>query len=135
VGIEPYLDEDSIVFAVKVNPAEEQRAQTSSLPVQTATRPQRARRRRRRRNRIKTRGWKVVAKIRNSKGLVANVYEPMVQALEGRQVVRSEQRRVVRQLIVSNGNDPSEESVDYFLDNTLEYLAQKQSGELAAVEN
>jgi len=61
----------------------------------------------------------------NSKGLPANVYEPLVRALEGKEITRSEQKKLVRQLMVENGNDPSSESVEYFLENTLEYLRMR----------
>ncbi len=148
-GVEPYLDGDSLAFALpivsetraippgakdlaSVGPAKiAQRAverRLTELPgvtVESAVRRKKARRRRRRRNRVKTRGWPIAARITNSKGLVANVYEPLVKALDGREVTRAEQKKVVRQLMVENGNDPSPESVEYFLDNTLEYLRTK----------
>ena len=72
----------------------------------------------------------MIAKITNSNGLVANIYEPLMKALEGREITKSEQRKIVRQLLIANGNNPSEESVDYFMSNTLEYLAQNRVGAL-----
>ena len=124
-GVEPYLDKDSIAFTIRLEDVgSKPPATTAATATVVATRPH-LRRRRRKRNRIKTRSWRVVAKITNSKGLVANVYEPLVSAIEGRAIPRSEQRKIVRQLLIENDNSPSPDSVDYFLDNTLEYLSGK----------
>ena len=124
-GVEPYLDKDSIAFTIRLEDVDSKPpATTAATATVVATRPH-LRRRRRKRNRIKTRSWRVVAKITNSKGLVANVYEPLVSAIEGRAIPRSEQRKIVRQLLIENDNSPSPDSVDYFLDNTLEYLSGK----------
>ena len=130
-GVDPYLENDHVVFAVIVDESG-MRPATKRVQSQTERRPARARRRKRRRNRIRTRGWNVVAKIQNSKGLVANIYEPLVKALDRREIAKSEQRKVVRQLLIANGNDPSEESVEYFLTNTLEFLSQRDPGALVA---
>jgi len=145
-GVEPYLDGDSLAFTLPIvaettsdlsrterldltgldrierKAVRRKLNEFSGATIEPSVRRKKARRRRRRRNRIKTRGWPVVARITNSKGLVANVYEPLVKALESREVTHSEQKRIVRQLMVENGNDPSPESVEYFLQNTLEYL-------------
>ena len=43
---------------------------------------ERKRRPRKKRNRMKTRGWAVVARITNSKGLKCSIYKPFVDALE-----------------------------------------------------
>lgn len=124
-GVEPYLDKEGIAFTIRLEDVDSKPpAATAATAMVVATRP-RSRRRRRKRNRIKTRSWRVIAKITNSKGLVANVYEPLVSAIEGRGIPRSEQRKIVRQLLIENGNSPSPDSVDYFLDNTLEYLSGK----------
>ena len=131
-GVEPYLEEEHIVFALRQH---DESSTDEVLPFRqhtTGKRPSRARRRRRKRNRIRTRGWNVIAKITNSKGLVANIYEPLVKALEGREVTKAEQKKTVRQLLIANGNDPSEESVEYFLNNTLEYLEQTGKGAVVA---
>ncbi len=131
-GVDPYLEKDHVVFAVLVDDESGAHPATERVHPSTERRPGRARRRRRKRNRVRTRGWNVVAKIQNSKGLVANIYEPLVKALERREIAKSEQRKVVRQILIANGNDPSEESVEYFLTNTLEILAQKETGALVA---
>jgi len=127
-GVDPYLEEEHIVFAVRQNSESSVGESKPTRQLSAERKRGRARRRRRKRNRIKTRGWNVIAKITNSNGLVANIYEPLVKAIEGREVTKSEQRKIVRQLLIANGNDPSEESVDYFTSNTLEYLAQKKMG-------
>ena len=127
-GVEPYLDGDSIVFAMRLQGATKQGVKSNAIKETVETMTPRIRRRRRKRNRMRTRGWNVVGKIKNSYGLTANVYGPLVEELRGREIVRSEQRKIVRQLLISNGNEPSNDSVDYFLDNTLEYLAQQSEG-------
>jgi len=85
-----------------------------------------ARRKRRtgRRNRMKTRGWNVVTKSQNSHGQTVTIYEPFVVALRGAPASRRERERIVRDLLRANGNSPGPESVRYYLENTLEYLAR-----------
>ncbi len=82
------------------------------------------RRRKSRRNRMKTRGWQVVGKIVNSKGQTGMVYKPFVEALFGKQLTPAQQRAAVASILRSNGNDPTDASIEYFLTNTLEYLSQ-----------
>jgi len=57
--------------------------------------------------------------------LKANIYEPFVKALEGKELSKTEQRKIVKDIIISNGNDPNRESVDYMLENTLEYMKMR----------
>jgi hypothetical protein len=128
-GVEPYIAGDYIVFAVQVSGDKSSPSDQRSGAEATMVRPPRGsgiRRTRRKRNRIKTRGWNVVGKIKNSQGLVANIYEPFVTALRGVRLSRSEQRRLVRQIMIRNSNRPAEASVDYFLDNTLEFISQQE---------
>jgi len=84
------------------------------------------RRKRRKRNRMKTRGWEVVARIRNSKGQRCAIYAPFVDALN-QPLPRSDQKLLVAKILKSNGNRPSETSIEYFLENTLEYLKLQRS--------
>jgi hypothetical protein len=133
-GVEPYIDGESIVFLVRTRPPGSTTSTELSphVPVELAGSPSsRSRRRKRRRNRIKTRGWNVVGKITNSQGLSANIYEPFVKAAQESGLSRSELRKVVRQIMVRNGNDPAEDSIDYYLSNTLEFLEKKHSEEKA----
>jgi hypothetical protein len=83
--------------------------------------PQRKRKPRKRRNRMKTRGWVVVSRFTNSKGQKCSIYKPFVEALKN-DLNSEEQRKRVESILRSNRNKPSEESIQYFLDNTLEYL-------------
>lgn len=83
------------------------------------------RRIRRKRNRMKTRGWKVAARIRNSKGQRCAIYEPFVEALR-QPLPRVDQKLIVAKILKSNGNRPSESSIGYFLENTLEYLKMQR---------
>jgi hypothetical protein len=85
------------------------------------------RRSRKKRNRMKTRGWDVVARITNSKGQKCTIYEPFVDALSNPKLTFQEQRKLVEQILKSNRNRPSEDSIQYFLENTLEYLRQKKT--------
>lgn len=96
---------------------------SESLPVE----PRRGGRRRRmaRRNRMKTRGWNIVSKMMNSKGQTVAIYEPFVLALRGKKLRRTEAAKLVSQVLVANGNRPGRVSVDYYLTNTLEYLASE----------
>lgn len=89
----------------------------------------RRRRKRRIRNRTKTRGWDVVAKIKNSRGQTCTIYRPFVDALKASRLPRREAYAVVRKIITQNGNDPNPATVDYFLNNTLEYLSTAKEGE------
>jgi len=82
----------------------------------------RKRRSRKKRNRMKTRGWDVVARITNSKGQKCTIYKPFVDALSNPKLTSQEQKKLVEGILRSNRNRPSEASVQYFLENTLEYL-------------
>jgi hypothetical protein len=84
------------------------------------------------RNRMKTRGWQIVAKIVNSKGQTAVVYKPFVEALFGKQLTPAKQRSVVSEILRSNGNDPTEASIEYFLTSTIDYLSQVNKPETGA---
>ena len=103
---------------------EEQEIETDNTPslVQSISNPQRKRRPRKKRNRMKTRGWAVVARITNSKGQKCSIYKPFVDALQNQQLTIEEQKKKVESILKSNRNKPSEESIQYFLENTLEYL-------------
>jgi hypothetical protein len=125
-GVEPFIEGEHLVFALQRASSEPTEVEVPDMggtpkpdfpPVRAARRQ-----RRRKRNRVKTRGWRVIERITNSHGLRANIYEPFVVALRGEKGTRAEQRAVVRGIMERNGNSPTPESVDYFLDNTLEYL-------------
>lgn len=93
----------------------------------------RKRAKRRVRNRMKTRGWTAMGKFLNSRGQVCTVYRPIVDALKGKKLRRSEAYTAVRQLLVANGNDPGPSSVEYFLANHLEYLEKQNRSESEGV--
>jgi len=102
---------------------------TVSTPVRelTVKTSRRKRRFRKKRNRMKTRGWKTVARITNSKGQKCTIYEPFVDALQDSKLTPDEQRKTVEKILRSNRNRPNEDSVTYFLENTLEYLRGNKS--------
>ena len=125
-GIEPYIDENNLVFCMVINNGIKEDHVIPPPSQKIINNSPKPRRQKRRRNRIKTRGWKVLAKIQNSEGLIANIYEPMVLGLEGKEISRDEKKKIVRQIMLKNRNNPTEESVDYYLKNTLEYLEQQQ---------
>ncbi len=146
------LEEDNIVLFFK-RPLHSQTAQVEMITtaptsaasvarfattpkIKNVSRPESSgktrRRRRSARNRMKTRGWQVVAKIVNSKGQTAIVYKPFVDGLFGKQLTPAQQRLVVGEILRSNGNDPTEASIEYFLTNTLEYLMQVNKPEIGA---
>jgi hypothetical protein len=121
-GIEPSIEGEFLVFVIGAGPRD-----AASTPANKGEQKRR-RRRIRKRNRVKTRGWNIVGQITNSKGLIANIYEPFVLSLKEAPLPRTEQRKLVRQIMIRNGNRPSEGSVDYFLENTLEFLRKKSGG-------
>jgi len=82
----------------------------------------RKRRAHRKRNRMRTRGWEILARITNSKGQRCAIYKPFVDALQKPNLTLEEQKRSVENILRSNRNRPSEVSIQYFLENTLEYL-------------
>lgn len=84
----------------------------------------RKRRARRKRNRMKTRGWEIVARITNSKGQKCSIYRPFVEALRNPHLPSNKQKEQVEKILKSNRNRPSEASIQYFLENTIEYLKQ-----------
>jgi len=84
--------------------------------------PSPKRRSHKRRNRMKTRGWGIVTKITNKNGQKCTIYKPFVDALKQPGLTSDEQKKRVEEILRSNKNKPSEESIRYFLDNTLEYI-------------
>ena len=78
-----------------------------------------------RRNRMRTRGWNIVTKMTNSRGQTVTIYEPFVDALRGKKLNHREQESVIAKILRDNGNRPGRVSVDYYLSNTLEYLAKE----------
>lgn len=85
----------------------------------------RMRRSRHKRNRMKTRGWDVVARMVNQRGQSCTIYRPFVEALS-QPLSTEEQKATVTRILKSNRNRPSEISINYFLENTLEYLNTKK---------
>ena len=124
-AVEPYIDGQYVVFSIEVASEKVSHGGLKAKAEVVQSRP-RVRRRRKVRNRIRTRGWSVVSKITNSQGLTANIYEPFVKALGDKPLPKNEQRKLVRQIMVDNGNKPTDQSVEYFLTNTLEYLSTKK---------
>jgi hypothetical protein len=77
----------------------------------------------RRRNRTKTRGWEIVARMTNKKGQSCAIYKPFTDALS-RPLSPADQKTAVTKILKSNGNRPTEATINYFLENTLEYLSK-----------
>jgi hypothetical protein len=120
------IEQDALVFTFDGK----QDAGTVDTPVERV--PVRRRRKRRVRNRMKTRGWDIVAKFINSHGQSCTIYRPFYAALSAQKLKRKEAYSTVRDILVSNGNSPKPSSIEYFLNNTLEYLtktSQKQPPE------
>lgn len=100
--------------------------ETFQLDSQLPKSPNRKRRARRKRNRMKTRGWEVVARITNSKGQKCTIYKPFVDALQNPKLTAEEQKKLVEGILRLNKNRPSDISIQYFLENTLEYLRNQK---------
>jgi len=116
------VDGDSLVlyFSDDIEQSEE------TLPPATSNGKGRRRRAHRKRNRMKTRGWQIVGRMTNSKGQKCSIYKPFVDALSDSKLDAEEQRAIVARILKSNRNKPSETSVQYFLENTLEYIRNRQ---------
>ena len=99
---------------------------SAQVPASILTK-KRKRRAHRRRNRTKTRGWNIVSRMINKKGQPCAIYKPFVEALS-RPLSPEEQRTIAIKILKSNGNRPSEATINYFLENTLEYLNSVQNG-------
>lgn len=106
------------------------RGRADSVSVQSGQSKQpRRRRRRARRRRIHTRGWSVCAKFTNSRGQRCNIYKPFYDAIKGQKLTRREASMMVREIMRKNGNsNPAPASVDYFVDNTFEFIKSERSG-------
>lgn len=113
-------DNDLVLDFVESNSPETEVSTVTQL--QVANNTLRKRRNHKKRNRMKTRGWLVIARIVNSKNQKCAIYKPFVDALQGKQMSLEEQRKTVESIIKSNRNRPTNESIQYFLENTLEYL-------------
>lgn len=113
------LEENNLVLCFK-----EEEVSSKELGSQSFRTTTRRRRARRKRNRMKTRGWQVVARIANSKGQKCAIYKPFVDALQNQNITDEEKRKLVEKILRSNRNRPSEASIQYFLENTLEYLKE-----------
>jgi hypothetical protein len=117
------LEADSLVLYFAERPRDQSSeafARTSEV-IQT----RRRRRARRKRNRMKTRGWEILGSMVNSKGQTCTIYRPFVEALK-QPMSEANQRLAVARILRSNHNRPSESSIDYFLENTLEYLKKNR---------
>jgi hypothetical protein len=117
-----HIDGDSLVFYF----GDDQGSLGETASVSPANGIRRRRRTHRKRNRMKTRGWDIVARITNSKGQKCAIYKPFVDALRDSKLSSEEQRAVIERILKSNRNRPTEVSVQYFLENTLEYLRNQE---------
>jgi len=90
--------------------------------------PRIRRRRASKRNRMRTRGWNIVIKMTNSRGQTVAIYEPFVEALRGKTMSRRQMENAVATVLKENGNRPGPVSIEYYLSNTLEYLAKEGNG-------
>ncbi len=124
--VEVHIEENALVLTF----ADEQRVNVIDevgKPVSDVVH-QKKRRSRKKRNRMRTRGWAVVASITNSKGQRCAIYKPFVDALISTRFTSEEQKKAVERILKSNKNKPSDASVQYFLENTIEYLHMKTGG-------
>jgi hypothetical protein len=107
-----------------LNFSEESTSETITPTPPTKPKSRKRRKSRRKRNRMKTRGWEVVARITNSKGQKCSIYKPFVDALRGQEMTPEKQEKVVEKILRSNRNRPDANSIRYYLENTLEYLKE-----------
>jgi hypothetical protein len=124
VLVDVRLEADYLVLTFSGTPNIETETVYSTTPSVVNVR-RKKRRARRKRNRMKTRGWEIVDSMVNSKGQTCTIYKPFLEALK-QPMSSTDQRLVVAKILKSNGNRPSENSIEYYLGNTLEYLAKLQ---------
>lgn len=124
--IDVRLEADALVLYFANKPKSQSIEGSMSKPSKSPKK--RKRRARRKRNRMKTRGWEIVARMVNSKGQRCVIYKPFVDALR-QPLLPVEQKEVVAKILRSNRNKPSEASIQYFLENTLEYLRKTLDNE------
>lgn len=117
-----HIEGDNLVLSFKQATSDTVEVDEPEVVLSVAQRTHRKRRLRKKRNRMKTRGWAVVARITNSKGQKCSIYKPFVDALGKEELTVEEQKKKVESILKANRNKPSSESVEYFLNNTLEYL-------------
>ncbi len=117
------IEEDALILCFSDEPISDKR-----MILPTLERPKlRKRRAHRKRNRMKTRGWEPVARITNSKGQKCTVYKPFVDALSDSSLTADGRKKLVEKILRSNKNRPSETTIQYFLNNTLEYIQKQQN--------
>lgn len=120
------IEEDNLVLSFTEEGQET--IETGETAFSTAAKnPHGKRRVGKKKNRMKTRGWTVVARMTNSKGQKCSIYKPFVDALQNQQFTAEEQRKKVESILRANRNRPSAESIEYFLGNTLEYLKEAKT--------
>lgn len=124
------IDEKALVLYFSDEPVFEKNLDS----LLTANPTSRRRRAHRKRNRMKIRGWQVVARMTNSKGQKCAIYKPFVDALQDSKLTVEEQKKLVEKILRSNRNRPFEASIQYFRENTLEYL-RSQEGQSLSQEN
>jgi hypothetical protein len=122
-----HIDGDNLVLSFRDEEQNKLEIEERSPLLPLTQNFQRKRKPRKKRNRMKTRGWAVVGRITNSKGLKCSIYKPFIEALQNQQLTVEEQRKKVESILRANRNKPSEESIQYFLDNTLEYLKENSA--------
>jgi len=125
------IDGDTLILSFK----NEQESRKEGTLFSSYNVIRRKRRAHRRRNRMKTRGWEKVASFVNSRGQSCTIYKPFVDALRTPGLALEEQKALVTRILKSNRNKPSTTSIQYFLENTLEYLRnQPAHAEVAPFE-
>ena len=124
------IEGDSLILSFAESDIESVEKEEAVSVLSAVEQHQRKRKTRKKRNRMKTRGWAVVDRITNSKGQQCSIYKPFVDALQNQQLTFEEQKKKVELILKANRNRPSEASIKYFLENTLEYL-QKMNSNIA----
>lgn len=115
------IEGENLVLCFKENTKSEE--QPDTIP---AKKRSIRRRSRQKRNRMKTRGWEIIDRMTNSNGQKCVIYKPFVDALQNTTLSKEEQKEVVKKILRKNRNRPSETSIQYFLENTLEYLEKTE---------
>jgi hypothetical protein len=124
------IEENNLVLHFREDENSDKEINLQTTPARTS----RKRRAQRKRNRMRTRGWEIAGRITNSKGQKCTIYKPFVDALKNTNLTNDEQKKIVEKILRANRNRPSDNSIQYFLENTLEFLTNKTNNSIQPTE-
>lgn len=76
----------------------------------------------RNRNRMRTRGWTIIGRVKVSNNQIAKIYKPFVDALSKEGLTEKDRYDIVRDILESNGNIPNDSNIEYILETTTDFI-------------